>query len=109
DRASPELLVGPMRVTEIEFAYFKDQSSLANFAASYDAFPDTATGLIESKTGWPVEGECERPSGLLLQRLEAKSRRVDLDFFCGLGIGLVELLERGGFDDALRRFLQEPG
>ncbi len=106
---SMEMLDGPLRVTKVQAAYFKDDSSLANFSASYGAFPDVPTGIVTLETKWPVYTENHRPVDIHIEPVGLAKRRQELDFFCGLGAGVVELLAEGKFDDAIYRFLQMPG
>jgi hypothetical protein len=109
EKAAPELLGGPLRITGIKCVYFKDDASLANFVASYDAFPDVATDLVEKKISWPVTADTDRPSNAHTAPPSEDSRRADLDFYGGLGAGLVALLAGSEFDEALCHFLEDPG
>ncbi len=104
-----EMLNGPLRVTKLQAAYFKDEASLANFNASYDAFPDVPTGIVKLATKWPVYADSERPGDVQIEPVSFAKRRQDLDFLCGLGAGVVALLAEGKFDEAIRKFLQSPG
>ncbi|MBX9463219.1 MAG: hypothetical protein KL840_09700 [Aquamicrobium sp.] len=104
-----ETLDGPLRVTSFQAAYFKDEASLVNFNASYDAFPDVAIGIVKCRTNWPVYAENDRPEGMQIERIGVPNRRQDLDFHGGFGAGVVELLTQGTFDEAIRKFLQTPG
>ncbi len=106
---SVEMLHGPLRVTRLHAAYFKDEASLANFHASYDAFPDVPIGVVKLATKWPVNDECERPVEIETNSVDLAKRRQDLDFLCGFGAGIVSLLAEGMFDGAICRFLQAPG
>lgn len=108
-RGSMEMLDGPLRVTKLQAAYFKDEASLANFNASYDAFPDVPTGIVKLATKWPVYAESDRPGDIQIEPVSLAKRRQDLDFLCGFGAGVVELLAEGTFDEAIRTFLQTPG
>jgi hypothetical protein len=106
---SMEMLDGPLRVTKLQAAYFKDEASLANFNASYDAFPDVPTGIVKLATKWPVYAESDRPGDIQIEPVSLAKRRQDLDFLCGFGAGIVKLLIEGTFDEAIRTFLQTPG
>jgi hypothetical protein len=106
---SLEVLDGPLRVTKLRAAYFKDEASLANFNASYDAFPDVPIGIVKVATKWPVYAESDRPGGIQIEPVSLAKRRQDLDFLCGFGAGVVQLLTEGTFDEAIRKFLQTPG
>ncbi|TPL00658.1 hypothetical protein FJ938_21930, partial [Mesorhizobium sp. B2-4-14] len=106
---SMEMLDGPLRVTKLQAAYFKDEASLANFNASYDAFPDVPTGIVKLVTKWPVYGENDRPGDMQIEPVNLAKRRQDLDFLCGLGAGVVKLLAEDTFDDPIRQFRQTPG
>lgn len=106
---SAEMLVGPMRVTSLQRAYFKDGASLANFNASYEAFPDVPIGIVKLATKWPVSDERERPGNMQANPVDLARRRQELDFICGFAAGLVELLAEDTFDDAICRFLQKSG
>lgn len=108
EKGHPELLSGPIRITSVKSVYFKDDASLANFVASYDAFPDVATSLVEKKVNWPVT-DMDRPSSFNFKRPSEASPRAQLDFFGGFGAGLVQVFASSEFDDALRSFLQQPG
>ncbi|WP_426692903.1 hypothetical protein ACMC5O_002347 [Sphingomonas sediminicola] len=109
EHGQPAVFPGPVRVTNIKWVGFRDDGSLANFVASYDAFPDVATSLVEKVVKWPVTDEPERPGKFNIESPLANPRRTDLDFFGGFGAGVVSLLAGSQFDDALRRFLQDPG
>src|SRR5690606_27798776 len=61
------MLDGPLRVTKLQAAYFKDEASLANFNASYDAFPDVPIGIVELEKNWPVYTESERPGNTQIE------------------------------------------
>lgn len=106
---SMELLDGPLKITRLKSAYFKDDASLANFTASYDAFPDVPADIVELSTNWPVSQVGERPANLQEEPVDRSGRRRDLDFLGGFAAGLVELLAESTFDKAICKFLQEPG
>ncbi|WP_226637801.1 hypothetical protein [Novosphingobium profundi] len=104
-----ELLGGPERITAVRSAYFRDEASLANFNASYDAFPDVPMNIVELAAKWPVCESGERPTDLQELPVEQPSRRSDLDFLGGLAAGIIDLLSENTFDEAIRKFLHEPG
>ncbi len=104
----PEIINGPLRITSISSVYFKDDLSLANFSASYDAFPDVLTELIDKKINWPVGGETERSNLLDLVPVRSGTMLADLDFFGGLAVGVIDLLAGGEFDGSLCEFLNSP-
>lgn len=111
---APELgsmksLDGPTRITKLRSAYFKDEASLANFTASYDAFPDVPVGIVELSTKWPVREADRYPTGLQEKSVDRPEQRRDLDFFGGLAAGVIQLLAENTFDEAICRFLHEPG
>lgn len=106
---SIQMIDGPLRVTKLQAAYFKDEASLANFDASYDAFPDVPTGIVRLATRWPVYAESDRPEDVRIEPVGLAKRRQDLDFLGGFGAGVVKLLAEGKLDEEIRRFLQSPG
>jgi hypothetical protein len=103
------VLPGPIRITSVAGACFRDEASLANFMASFEDFPDVATGLVKMSVSWPVARDdlASRPEGLTPPA--HASQRVELDFNCGLAAGLLELIEAGGLDEGLFQFLADPG
>ncbi|GLO76502.1 hypothetical protein MACH18_35820 [Phaeobacter italicus] len=107
--ASMELLEGPTRITELKAAYFKDEASLENFKASYDAFPDVPVDLVQLATKWPVCEAAERPTNLQEEMVTRTECRSELDFFCGFAAGLISLFSENTFDKAICEFLNEPG
>ncbi|MBD58514.1 MAG: hypothetical protein CL808_00095 [Citromicrobium sp.] len=104
-----ELLAGPERITRVRSAYFRDEASLANFNASYDAFPDVPMNIVELAAKWPVRETGDRPVDLQELRVEQPGRRSDLDFLGGLAAGIIDLLAESTFDEAICKFLDEPG
>ena len=104
-----ELLGGPERITTVRSAYFRDEASLANFNASYDAFPDVPMNIVELAAKWPVCESGERPTDLQELPVEQPSRRSDLDFLGGFAAGIIDLLAENTFDEAICHFLKEPG
>lgn len=106
---SMELLRGPTRVTKVRVAYFPSGASLANFKASYDAFPDVPLDMVELATNWPVRESGGRPEDLQEMRVEEPGRRSDLDFLGGFAAGIIELLAESTFDEAICKFLYELG
>lgn len=100
---------GPLRITRLKKAYFKSEESLANFVASYDAFPDVPINVTQFSTNWPVSEAVGRPSNLHQIPIDRPDRRQDLDFFGGFAAGLVELLAEGNLDNAISSFLRSPG
>ena len=109
DLGSIELLDGPSRITKLHSVYFKDEGSLANFKASYEAFPDVPVDVVELSTKWPVREADERPNGLQEKPLDRPEQRRDLDFFGGFAAGIIQLLADSTFDKAISDFLREPG
>lgn len=105
---SIEMLDGPSRVTSLEAAYFRDEAAIANFSASYDAFPDVPAGLVRLSSNWPVRDAGDRPADFHRRTGDA-SRRRELDFLGGFAAGIVELLAEGAFDGPLWQFLGNPG
>ncbi|WP_281017538.1 MULTISPECIES: hypothetical protein [unclassified Minwuia] len=106
---SMEFLDGPSRITKLRSAYFKDEASLANFKASYDAFPDVPIEVVELSTKWPICETGEPPVSLELRPADHSGLRRDLDFLGGFAAGVIELLAESTFDDAICTFLREPG
>ena len=104
-----ELLGGPERITRVRSAYFRDEASLANFNASYDAFPDVPMNIVELAAKWPVREAGDRPTDLQELPIEQPGRRSDLDFLGGFAAGIIDLLAESTFDEAICKFLDEPG
>lgn len=104
-----ELIDGPERITKVREAFFRDDASLENFKASYGAFPDVPLDIVKLTTKWPVCEPGERPTELQELLVEQPTRRESLDFFGGFAAGIVELLAESTFDDAICKFLDEPG
>lgn len=104
-----ELLDGPARITKLQSAYFKDEASLANFNASYDGFPDVPADMVQLLTKWPVCEAGDRPANLQEELVDRPGRRRDLDFLGGFAAGIIELLAESDFDEAICKFLREPG
>ncbi|MCZ8135522.1 MAG: hypothetical protein O9266_04395 [Porphyrobacter sp.] len=102
-------LDGPLRITKLQSAYFKDEASLANFNASYDAFPDVPLSLVELKTKWPVRETDERPTDFPDKPVTDLRRQSGFDFLGGFAAGIIALLAEGTFDKAICEFLGEPG
>lgn len=108
-KGSIEWLESPSRITEVKAAYFKDEASLANFVASYDAFPDVATCLVENKISWPVSDLEGGTPDLPTIPSDSEDRRPALDFYCGLSAGITRLLETNAHDGAISQYLLDPG
>lgn len=106
---SMERLDGPSRITAPRSAYVKDAASLANFNASYDAFPDVPVALVELSSNWPVRDAGERVVDIPEVPVDRPGRRQDLDFLGGFAAGAIALLAEGQFDDAICKFLGAPG
>lgn len=104
-----ESLDGPLRITALQGAFFRDEASLANFNASYDAFPDVPASLVHLSAGWPVKDAGDRPADLPITGGDPSSRRPDLDFLGGFSAGVIELLADGIFDGAICQFFGDPG
>ncbi|MCG6560457.1 hypothetical protein MB818_19780 [Ruegeria sp. 1NDH52C] len=109
DAGCLEMLDGPSRITKLQSVYFKDEASLANFNASYDAFPDVPVNVVELSTNWPVREVDERPRDLQEMPVDRTEQRCDLDFFGGFAAGVVQLLADNTLDEAIYKFLREPG
>jgi hypothetical protein len=106
---SMERLEGPSRITKLQSAYFKDAASLANFNASYDAFPDVPVDMVELSAKWSVRDAGDRPAGIKEVADDRPERRQDLDFLGGFAAGLLQLLAESTFDEAVCKFLDAPG
>ncbi len=108
----PVFLPGVLRVSDVEQARFASQAELDNFFASYSAFPDVPTDIVEAvvfeQAGDLFDGGKEiepisNPEGQ--KAIDPYSR----DFFCGWSAGLIKVLESGDFDQEVEDYFSNVG
>jgi hypothetical protein len=103
----PVFFPGLLRVSRVEKVRFSSQANFDNFFASYSAFPDVPTDLVEavvfSESADLFDDTEEVEPSIATgpqDEIDASSR----DFFCGLSAGLLQILEAGQFDDEVEKF-----
>lgn len=99
---------GFRRVCDVAAAIFHSADDLANFNASYSAFPDVPVALVPCRVGQvPVVRGTEAATlqPVAENNVSALSRRFELDWYGGWAAGICDLARNGRFDNELAAYL----